>query len=196
MEKNEIVSALEPVITAFNELGILYYIGGSVASSVYGTARATLDIDLVSNLTALHIQPLIEKLKKLYYIDAEMISDALNNKSSFNILHLESMLKIDVFILKNSPYSIKSFERRLLDKLDESPDTVSIYLCSPEDIIINKLEWYKSGGKISERQWLDILGVIKVQGENLDKTYLIYWARQLELVDLLSTAFSECGSVL
>ncbi len=193
MGKNEIVEALEPVIKAFNELGILYYIAGSVASSALGIPRTTLDVDLVSALTSHHIKPLVNKLKTEYFIDAEMIKDALKTKASFNILHLKTMLKIDVFILKDQPYPQKAFERKVKDKLEEGPDAISVYLCSPEDLILNKLEWFRSGGETSERQWLDVLGVIKVQSDSLDKEYLINWARKLELLDLLEKSFSECN---
>jgi len=130
-------------------------------------------------------------LKEEYFIDAEMINDALITKTSFNILHLKTMLKIDVFILKDKPYQQKAFERKIKDRLEEKPDALSVYLCSPEDVIINKLEWYKSGGEISERQWLDILGVIKVQGNSLDKEYLTKWSKELGVEDLLKKSFNE-----
>ncbi|OGU33429.1 MAG: hypothetical protein A2057_16740 [Ignavibacteria bacterium GWA2_35_9] len=191
MERDEILGALEPVIKTFDELGILYYIGGSIASSAYGMPRTTLDVDLVTALTPLNITPLVDKLKEEYFIDAEMINDALITKTSFNILHLKTMLKIDVFILKDKPYQQKAFERKIKDRLEEKPDALSVYLCSPEDVIINKLEWYKSGGEISERQWLDILGVIKVQGNSLDKEYLTKWSKELGVEDLLKKSFNE-----
>ncbi|OGU36805.1 MAG: hypothetical protein A2068_08150 [Ignavibacteria bacterium GWB2_35_6b] len=196
MKKNEIIVALEPVIKAFDELGILYYVSGSIASSAYGNARATLDVDLVLNLMPQHIQPFIDRLQDKYYIDKEMIVDALRTQSSFNIFHLDTMLKIDIFILKDKPYSRKAFERKIKDKLEDDQDTIGIYLCSPEDIILNKLEWYKLGGEVSERQWLDILGVIKVQSDNLDKEYLKNWAAQLSVYNLLEEVFTECNLLL
>ena len=192
MKKNEIISALTPIIQAFEELRILYYIGGSVASSAYGNARSTLDVDLVTNLSPHHIKPLTKKLRKEYYIDPEMIAEAIKTKSSFNLLHLQSMLKVDIFILKDSTYSNKEFERKIKDKLEDDEKTISIYLCSPEDIILNKLEWFKLGDEASEKQWSDILGVIKVQSDNLDKDYLKYWAKQLEVSELLVKAFYIC----
>lgn len=196
MKKNEIIAALEPVVNAFNEFGILYYVSGSVASSAYGIARATLDVDLVSNLTPFHIQTLVNKLKDEYFVDAEMIADAIKTKSSFNLLHLKTMLKIDVFILKDQPYPQKAFERKVKDKLDDDPNSISIYLSSPEDVILNKLEWYKSGGEISDRQWSDIIGVIKVQGKNLDKDYLKDWAKQLDIYSLLEKSFFDSDQEL
>jgi hypothetical protein len=192
MQKNEIVAALEPVINALDDLGLSYYIGGSIASSAYGMARSTLDVDLVLELETFHIQPLVNKLKSEYYIKSEMINNAIKEKTSFNIIHLKSMLKIDVFILKDQVYPKKAFERKTKDKLDDEAGSINIYLCSPEDIILHKLEWFKSGGEVSERQWLDILGVIKIQFEKLDKDYLKYWAKQLGVFNLLEKSFSEC----
>ncbi|MBU2446235.1 MAG: hypothetical protein KJ666_11805 [Bacteroidetes bacterium] len=196
MKRNEIVAALEPVIKSLNDLDILYYIGGSVASSAFGIARATLDVDLILQMGSYHITPLITKLKNEYYIDEEMINDAIRTESSFNLIHLETMLKIDVFISKNQPYPQKALERKIQDKLEDDPNTIDIYLCSPEDVILSKLEWYKSGGEKSERQWLDVLGVIKVQGDILDKSYLKMWAKELSVFNLLEKSFEECGVVL
>ena len=193
MKRNEINDALEPLINAFDELGILYYVGGSVASSAYGTARTTLDVDVVLNILPSHIKPLVDKLKDKYYIDAEMIADAIKSRSSFNLIHTQTMIKIDCFILKDQPYSKASFERKRKDKLEELPDAISVYLCSPEDIILNKLEWFKMGGEVSERQWSDILGVIKIQSETLDREYLKTWAKELNVFSLLEKAFIECG---
>ena len=193
MNKNEIVDALEPLIKAFDDLGILYYIGGSVASSAYGISRTTLDVDMVLSLLPDHIPLLVRKLKSSYYIDPDMITDAIQKHSSFNLLHLATMLKIDVFILQDKPYPQKAFERKIQDKLDDSPEALSIYLCTPEDVILNKLEWYKAGGEVSERQWSDIIGVIKVQGDSLDKEYLKFWSKELEVFYLLEEAFIETG---
>ncbi len=193
MKKNEIISALEPLLRAFNELGILYYISGSIASSALGKARATMDVDMVTNLQHFHIKALSEKLNKIYYFDEAMIRDAITTKSSFNIIHLETMLKIDIFILKDQPYQLSAFGRKIKDKLENEPDSMDVYLSSAEDIILNKLVWYKNGGEISERQWSDVIGVIKVQGKNLDKEYLIKWAEQLDVTALIIKAFSESG---
>lgn len=194
MNKSDIATILEPVVKTFEELGVLYYVGGSVASSAYGIARATLDVDLVSNLQSHQVNLLVEKLKPAYFIDSEMILDAIKTRSSFNIIHLDSMMKIDVFILIDKPYPQKAFERKRIDTLDDEAGSIKIYLCSPEDIILNKLEWYKAGNQVSERQWLDVLGVIKVQGDSLELEYIKRWAEELDVIDLLEKALSE-GSV-
>ena len=185
MQQVEIIAALSPIIKLFDDLKIAYYIGGSVASSVYGLPRTTLDADLVTDLKIYHIKTLSEKLSNDYYVDEKMITEALKQRSSFNLIHLESMTKVDVFILKEN-----EFGRKVAKYLDES-NSQQIFLCSPEDIILNKLQWYKEGNKISERQWLDLLGVIKVQGDLLDEDYLDYWAKKLDIFDLLQDAFNQ-----
>ncbi|MEO8231754.1 MAG: hypothetical protein ABI638_05705 [Ignavibacteriota bacterium] len=191
MDKNGILSALEPVFKALDESSIGYFIGGSIASSAYGIARATMDVDMILNIAPFQVKSFFDKLKGKYYIDIEIINDALVNKSSFNILHLDSMLKIDFFILKDQTYPLNAFQRRIQSSLDDSDDSVKVFLCSPEDIIISKLEWFKLSDESSERQWSDILGVVKVQKNNLDKEYLKHWAIQLDLFNLLQKAFEQ-----
>jgi len=191
MKKNEISEALEPVIKTLDELNIPYCISGSLASSAYGFARATLDVDIVINIGLHHINPLISGLEKKFYVDPEMISNAFKRKSFFNILHLKSMLKIDFFVSTNDSYSDKIFERRIKDKLQDEADSIEIYLISPEDIILNKLVWYKFGGKVSEKQWADVIGVLKIQGKDLDMKYLKKWAEHLNVQELLKKAYSE-----
>ncbi len=193
MKNPDIITALTPVIQAFNKLGILYYISGSVASSVYGIARATLDVDMVSNLTPLQVKPLIKLLEKSYYIEEKMIESALRRHSSFNLIHLDTMLKIDIFILKQRDYDKSAFERKKIDTLDISEKTPKIYIASPEDIILSKLEWFEKGGEVSEKQWNDILGIFKVQQNLLDMKYLRHWASELKLTDLLKKAIEAAN---
>ncbi|MCD4811999.1 hypothetical protein K8R14_05405 [bacterium] len=180
-------------MNAFEKLGVLYYIGGSVASSAYGIARATMDVDMVSNLKPDHVHALVEMLESSYYIDEEMILDAIQSYSTFNLIHLDTMLKVDIFIMKDTPYHKESLKRRKKDVLDEGQGNIEFYLVSPEDIIINKLEWYHIGGEVSETQWRDVTGVLKVQGDLLDVKYLRHWASQLKLIDLLEEAFHDAG---
>jgi len=189
--KSEISKAIEQFIKVLERLNIPYYIGGSIASSVYGIARATMDIDLVSELKQEHAKMLVQGLKTDYFIDEEMINDAIRNKSSFNIIHLETMIKIDVFVSTGRQFEQKSFERRRKDSVSDERDSIQVFLCSAEDTILSKLEWYKSGGNVSERQWKDILGIIKVQGRLLDKNYLRQWAEELDVKDLLEKALIE-----
>lgn len=191
MRNPDILTAAEPVVEAFEKLGILYCIGGSVASSAYGIPRSTMDVDMVADLKTVHVRSFVRMLESSYYIDENMILDAIGRRSSFNIIHLETMLKIDIFVARNSPYDIETFKRRRRDTLDEEQKSAEFYLVSPEDIILNKLVWFRLGGGVSDRQWSDVLGVLKVQKNLLDDNYLKYWASELKVEDLLEKAFQD-----
>lgn len=163
MKKSDIIIAVEPIITAFDQLGILYYIAGSVASSVYGMPRATQDVDFVTDLKLQSVNLLVEMLQDAYYIDKDMILDAIKRSASFNLLHLETMIKIDIFIVKEGPYHRSVLQRRRADTLDEEDNALKFYLASSEDVILSKLDWFRKGNQISDQQWRDIQGVMKVQ---------------------------------
>lgn len=193
MSTADILKAIEPVARAFDKLGVPYYIGGSVASSAYGMARSTMDVDIAAGLQTHHVQPFVKLLEAAYYIDENTILDAVRGASSFNLIHLETMLKIDVFIAKKTPHAVEAFKRKRLDTLDEEQESARFYLASPEDIILHKLAWYRLGQGISDCQWKDILGVLKVQGHSIDRQYLLRWAPELRLVDLLEKAFNDAG---
>ena len=193
MITTDIQATLVPLLDAFEKMGVPYQIGGSVASSVYGIARTTLDIDVVANFGPELISPLVERLKDIYYIDEEQIREALHRRSSFNIIHLITMLKVDIFFQKNRPYDQQAFGKSQKETLDESEDARKFFLSSPEDVILNKLEWYLQGGCISDRQWNDVLGVLKIQGRSLDFGYMRAWASQLGLAELLGRAMQDAG---
>jgi len=192
MTSPDILKATEFVIKTLEGLDTPYYIGGSVASSAYGFARATLDVDLIVDLKLTNVHSLVQILQASYYIDEEMVLNAVRLRSSFNLIHLETMLKIDIFVIKDSLYAREAFNRKKRDKLDEEQGT-EYYIASPEDVIVNKLEWFRMGGNVSDRQWQDILGIMKVQGNLLDMNYLRYWTAELELSDLLEQALGEAG---
>ena len=192
MKKSDIIDALKEVIECFDELAIAYYIGGSVASSAYGMARATMDVDLVAHIEASQVDGLVGSLEADYYISAEMVRNAIQRRVSFNLIHLETMIKIDVFIPKDQPYDSEAFARRRVDTLDEESSR-EFYLASPEDVVLSKLQWYQTGGRVSEQQWKDVLGVLKIQSDNMDLEYLKYWASKLNLSDLLKYSFEDAG---
>jgi hypothetical protein len=102
------------------------------------------------------------------------------------------MVKIDIFISKDQPYDSQALARRRSDTLDEESSR-KFYLSSPEDAILSKLQWYEIGERASDQQWKDILGILKVQRDNLDLKYLKYWASKLNLSELLSHSFEDAG---
>ena len=193
MNPSDIVVTIKPVVQAFEVLDIAYYIGGSIASSAYGIARATMDVDMVAAIQPQHVGAIVRQLETTYYIDADLILDAIGQRSSFNLIHLETMLKVDIFILKNEPYHHTALQRRRKETIDEEQDPTEFYFVSAEDIVLNKLEWYRLSGGVSERQWNDVLGVLKVQKQLLDIAYLEHWVAKLKLVDFLQGAFDEAG---
>lgn len=192
---NDIKDAIDPVVAAFEKLSIPYYIGGSIASSAFGVPRATLDVDLVAIIMRRQVTPLANYLQGKYYFDPDQIILAIKRKSSFNLIHLASMIKVDVFIKKDREYDQESFSRIKADTLIEG-DSRNYFLAAPEDIILNKLEWFQLGGEVSDRQWGDILGVMRVQGESLDMKYLRSWAKKLALTDLLEKALLQIDFTL
>ncbi len=184
-------AALMPVTEVFQELGIAYHLSGSLAGASHGVSRTTLDADLVADLQLEHIAPLVQRLQQNYYVDAEMIHDAVLARSSFNVIHLPTMFKVDIFILKPTDYDRQAFLRADLRVLDDAPDSPLFYVESAEDVVLNKLRWYRLGGEVSERQWSDVLAVLRVQAGLLDLAYLRHWSTALGVEDLLARALSE-----
>jgi hypothetical protein len=178
------------VIDAFERLEVPYLIGGSLASALHGTARSTLDADLVSDLKHEQVVPFVNILKTDFYVDEGMILDAIRYQSSFNVIHLATMFKVDIFISKHRRFDQMQFQRRQLQTVAYEPERKA-YVTAAEDIILAKLEWYRLGNEISDRQWRDILGVLKVQAGRLDLAYLHQWAEELKVADLLQRALKE-----
>ena len=191
MKHSDILSAVESFTRALEKLRIPYYIGGSVAGSAYGVARATMDVDVIAKIRIEQVNALVAMLEADFYIDSDMIIRAIQERSSFNMLHLQTMIKIDVFIVKERPYDKSALARRKKDSLDVESTLTETYLASAEDVILSKLEWFRKGGEVSERQWNDILGILRVQGALLDSTYLQTWSSALGVDDLLQKALHE-----
>jgi len=180
------------VTQTLERLNIPYAVGGSLASSLHGVMRSTLDVDIVANMHLEHINPLVEALSKEFYADDEMMRDAIQRQSSFNLIHYETAFKVDIFIQKSRAFDHMQLERRRSSIIATDPEQ-SVFVTSPEDTILAKLEWYRMGGEVSDRQWRDILGVMKTRAGDLDLDYLRKWARELKVTDLLERALSEAG---
>ena len=178
------------VTQTLERIGIPYAVGGSLASSLHGVMRSTLDVDILADMRLEHIQPMVAALSKEFYADDEMMRDAIEHHSSFNLIHYETAFKVDIFIRKPRAFDQIQLERRRMSVIATDPEQ-SVYVVSPEDIILAKLEWYRMGGEVSERQWRDILGVLKTRAGELDLDYLQEWAAQLKVSDLLERALKE-----
>jgi nucleotidyltransferase AbiEii toxin of type IV toxin-antitoxin system len=178
------------VIEALEDLDSAYLIGGSYASSAHGIARATMDIDILAAIPAKQATAFAEKLAPEFYADEQAIRNAIMAKRSFNVIHIETMFKVDVFVSKRDSFDKQQLERRELYVAVRNPDR-SVYVASPEDTILSKLRWYRQTDETSDRQWNDVLGVMSVQAEKLDLAYLKRWADELSVSDLLESALTQ-----
>lgn len=189
---NPFHSSFLRLLGALDRLEILYMIAGSAASSLYGVWRSTNDVDIVARIRREDIKPIVEELRSEFYVDDEQISSALERQRSFNVIHLASSYKFDIFPLTQDRFHQVQFGRRR-DEIAQpfGAETVEIPVATPEDVILSKLDWYRRGGKASEQQWNDVLGVIAVQRDRLDMAYLSEWAAYLKISDLLDQALAE-----
>ena len=188
--QNEPLEVTLKVTRVFESLGVSYLIGGSLASTLYGMVRTTQDADIVAEMRLEHLAPFVATLQDEFYVDDAMVAEAIQQHSSFNIIHRETMFKVDVFI----PYPRPFLQAQLARAQRQSfilGGEVSAKFASPEDIILAKLEWYRLGGEVSERQWRDVLGVMKTRAGELDLKYLRDWADKLNVGGLLERALRE-----
>jgi hypothetical protein len=190
MTASDLVAALRPVVEALDALCVPYYLTGSVASSAHGIARASLDADIVASLEQQHLVPLIERLASAYYVPVDRLRSAVTTRSSCNLIHLTTMFKIDIFVSQERPFDREAAGRARLQAIDDTPDSLRLPIASPEDTVLAKLEWFRRGGETSERQWWDIVGVLRVTND-ADRVYLLRWAADLGVADLLERAFAD-----
>ena len=188
--QNEPIEVTLKVTRVFEELGIPYLIGGSLASTLHGMVRTTQDSDIITEMRLEHIKVFVTSLQNEFFIDEEMIMDSIQHNTSFNIIHRDSMFKVDVFIPRPRPFQQSQLERAQRQVFDLETK-VSAKFASAEDTILSKLEWYRMGGEVSDRQWRDILGVLKTRSGELELGYLRKWAMELKVSDLLERALKE-----
>ncbi len=162
-----------------------------MASALFGLARSSLDADLLADLRMEHAEPLVRELSAGFYRDLHAVQEAIQRRSSFHAVHLQEAFKVDVFVCQDRPFDRSQFERRGLYQV--SPQAATAYFASPEDLILSKLEWHRPGHELSARQWGDVLGVMGVQGEKLDRSYLRRWAAELSVAELVERSLEESG---
>lgn len=180
-------SGLDPILQAFESLNIPYLIGGSVASSTFGTMRATNDIDFLCDLRVDQVERWAALIRPELPVFEEDVLHAIRHRRAFNLIHPVTVTKFDIFPA-NRPFDYSQLERRSWETTDVFGESLKAPLASPEDIILCKLDWFRKGGEVSEQQWRDIRGVIRVQHGRLDQTYLQEWAAELRVSDLLERA--------
>jgi hypothetical protein len=168
-------------------LGVTWLVGGSLASSILGEPRATADVDLVADLRGPHVSRLFAALVETYYIDEDATKSAVRQRGTFNVIQLASMTKVDIYCSRDEPLGRDELKRRIFVDIEGR----QVPCASAEDIILQKLKWFVDGGSVSDRQWRDIRGVIKVQGTALDCAYLERHAADHGVLALLRRALGE-----
>lgn len=186
--------AVDPIATAIlvsrhlDALRIAHTIGGSIASSFAGEPRATIDIDFVVALDERQVDELAAALAEEFYVDVDALRRAVRTKTSANLIQRDTQLKVDLFIAGGTPLDARQLARR---QAVEFPDGRRLFVHPPEDILLQKLRWFRRGGEVSDRQWRDIAAIVRVQGIRLDRPYLREGAAVLGVADLLERALAE-----
>ncbi len=190
--EDDLIAALTPVAAAFEQLQVRYYVGGSVASSFHGAMRSTRDVDLVCDIQSSQVDRFLSLIQPLYYASVSAINEAIARRSCFNLIHLPTSFKVDVFVRKNRPYDRIAFERTISRQLYADAPLI-VPIASQEDIILAKLEWFRAGGEVSERQWEDITTVVRTKHDKIDFAYLRTWSEHLAVGNLFSRLLLDLG---
>ena len=186
----EWISVALEVIQVLETLRVPYCIGGSGASTIHGVMRATIDCDLVADLQPEQVEQFTKALKEDFYIEPESIRQAIANGRSFNVIHQRTIFKIDIFMPGSRKFEKSQLARRTERTIAHDPE-LKAWIASAEDTVLAKLYWFRLGNEVSERQWRDVLGVLKTQSGCLDLKYMHEMAITMNIVDLLDQALEE-----
>lgn len=189
MRPVDVMQVVRDVVAVCEANEIAYVLGGSLASSYHGIARFTANADLAVEPFPGREEVFARTFDGEYSVSLDAIRQANRDRSSFNVIHTGMGFKADIFVMKDRPFEVSLMARKQPAPVDENGPPVDVV--SPEDVILLKLEWFRPGGEISDRQWEDILGVLRVQAGQLDEPYLDHWAAELGVLDLLGRARDE-----
>jgi hypothetical protein len=192
MNPSENLRVVQEVIAVLDQLAIPYALSGSWASSLLGKMRFTNDADLAVEPFPGREADFCSRFGGEYYVSLPAVQQAVQQRSSFNIIHTTSGFKVDLFVRRDRAFEQSLMSRRRSFMLPDAGGQ-TIQCLSPEDIILVKLEWYRLGGEVMQQQWLDVRSVMEVQAGQLDGVYLNRWAAVLGVSDLLVRLRQESG---
>lgn len=184
-------AGLAEMARALDACGIEYLVGGSVASTLYGVARATIDVDLLAAMTPAQVDCLARSLPASFYADLATMQEGLRRGLAFNLIDVSSGYKFDVFPARTAFHREELARRQVVPITLATGETLTVPVATVEDILLAKLAWYREGGETSERQWRDVSGIVAVHGARLDRAYLERWAEELGVADLLGRVRGE-----
>ena len=186
----ELSDLLRQIATVFERLGAPYLITGSTATIAYGEPRFTNDIDVVVDLPATQVEALLIAFPEPeFYVSRSAVEVAVARRHQFNIIHPTSGLKVDVIVATDSDFARERLRRaRQLPVLPER----TVPFASPEDVILKKMEYFREGE--SEKHLRDIAGVLRVQGDRVDRDYIDAWAAKLGLTDVWKCVLSRLAA--
>jgi hypothetical protein len=175
--------ALATVIAGIlDDLRIRYVIGGSVAASIYGEPRSTLDLDMMIDADEEKVEALVARLRRDFYVNRDDAVEAARLHSSFSAVEVATSMKVDFFLAEKDSFAQEQMARRRPVRI---ASVAPLHFYAPEDLIIRKLMWYRAGGEQSQRQWRDVAGIMRTSGEQIDFDYLREAAAKVGVTDLL-----------
>lgn len=177
------------VAAMLDELAIDYVLGGSLAGSFFGEPRATADVDVAIRLDPEAADRLLERAGSEFYVPDDAARLAIRTHDSFNLVDTTMPFKVDIFVLGDPLLDRRQMERRV--RIAVPGTRAGLWVTSPEDQVLRKLDWYRAGGEVSDQQWRDIIGIIRVSGDELDLEYLDSTASEIGLSALLAKALHE-----
>lgn len=191
------MTAADPVSIAiemgavFERLGVRYILGGSLASVAFGEPRATLDVDLAADLDATKVAAFLEAVRGEFFVDEQWVAQEVRRRGCFQLVHRASMIRVDVFV----PEWVGLHEWKWLHRrrVELGAHGAALDVTSAEGIVLQKLVWFRAGGETSDRQWRDVLGVLKSQRGHVDLDALREQADENDVADLLCRALGEAG---
>lgn len=174
------------VVKTLNQLGLKYMLTGAYAVSFYGRPRTTHDIDLKITLDYSDTSKIYDTFKDIFYVNEDMIKNAIRHQRMFNLLHNETQTKVDFWLVKDTEFDQERFKRKTKIIIKNTP----AYISTPEDLILIKFIWYKESNL--QKHYEDAKGIFEIQSE-LDISYIRKWAKRLSIEDIVEDMLKQIG---